>query len=206
MQTISKEGSERLVFRVHSPLQIVVGGMGIFFLSWLIVHWFSHHPNHDRTIDLIVASITCLLFVLLSEKSKLVFDADTRRLSWTRRVGFFQRSGEIPFEEIEHVVVREAPDSESTAPSQRILLLTRNGEMPLTVSYSQSNMHAANAEILRLFLGRTQVEPLSACVNALVESGRDIDAIRELRLARGMSLTCAHDEVERIRRENSGGS
>jgi len=55
--------------------------------------------------------------------------------------------------------------------------------------------------LLRTFLGRTQVDPLSASVDALVAAGRDMDAIRELRLTRGMSLTDARAEVERIRRE-----
>lgn len=200
MQTLSADGPERLVFRVRSPLQNAVGGLGLFFLSWLVIHWVTHHPNRDRTIGLIGASITCLLFMLVSEKSDFVFDAGIRRLTWTRRVGFFRRSGQVPFEEIEHVVVRTALGSDSVAPSQRIVLLTRNGELPLTASYSPSDAYAENAEWLRTFLGRTQVEPLSASVDALVAAGRDMDAIRELRLVRGMSLTDAHAEVARIRR------
>lgn len=203
MQTISEDGFGRLIFRVRSPLQITVGGLGIFFLVWLVVNVLTHHPNHDRTTDLSVASITCLLFMLLSEKSKFVFDAGTRRLTWTRRIGFVHRSGEIPFEEIEHVVVRTALGSEFDAPSQRIVLLTLNGELPLTVSFSHSEVHSANAERLRSFLDRTQVDPLTASVDALVAAGRDMDAIRELRLTRGMSLTDAHAEVERIRRGNN---
>lgn len=202
METISENGSGHLVFRVRSPLQNAVGGLGLFFLAWLIIHWLIRHPNHDRTIGLIGASITCLFFLLLSETSDFVFDAGARRLAWNRRVGLVRRSGVVPFEEIEQVVVRTALGSDSVAPSQRIVLLTRNSELPLTASYSPSDAHAENAECLRVFLGRTQVEPLTASVNALVASGRDLDAIRELRLQRGMSLTDAHAEVEQIRRKS----
>ena len=205
MQTISEDGPGRLVFRVRSPLQNAVGGLGLFFLGWLVIHWLTHHPNHDRTIGLIGASITCLLFMLVSEKSDFVFDARTRRLTWTRRVGFIRRSGQVPFEWIEHVVIRTALGSDSVAPSRRIVLLTRNGELPLSASYSPSDAYEADAEALRTFLGRTQADPLSASVDALVAGGRDMDAIRELRLARGMSLTDARAEVERIRKEKKGG-
>lgn len=204
MQTISEDGSGRLIFRVRSPLQTAVGGLGLVFLIWLVVHWLTRHPNHDRTIGLIGASITCLLFLLLSETSNFIFDSATRRLTWTRRVGLVRRSGTVPFEEIEHVVIRTALGSDSVAPSQRIVLLTRSGELPLSASYSPSDAYTADAEQLRTFLGRAQVEPVSASVNALVAAGRDVDAIRELRLARGMSLTDAHAEVARIRRENRG--
>ena len=200
METISEDGPERLVFRVRSPLQNAVGGLGLFFLAWLVVHWLTRHPNHDRTIGLIGASATCLLFMLVSETSDFVFDAGTRRLTWTRRVGAVRRSGMVPFEEIEHVVVRTALGSDSVAPSRRIVLLTRNGELPLTAGYSPSDAHTENAERLRTFLGRAQGEPLTASVEALVAAGRDTDAIRELRLGRGMSLTEAHAEVTRIRK------
>lgn len=201
MHTICKEYG-RLVYRVRSPLQNAVGGLGVVFLGWLVVHWGTRHPNQDRKIGLIGASITCLLFMLMSEKSDFVFDAVTRRLTWTRRMGFVRRSGQVPFEEIEHVVIRTALGSDSATPSQRIVLLTRNGELPLAASYSPSDEYAENAELLRTFLGRTEVDPLSASVDALIADGRDMDAIRELRLARGMSLADARTEVARIRKEN----
>lgn len=204
MQTFTEDGPGRLVFRVRSPLHNAVGGLGLIFLGWLAIHWLTHHPNRDRTIGLIGASATCLLFVLLSETGNFVFDAATRRLTWTRRVGVVRRSGVVPFAEIEHVVVRTALGSDAVAPSQRIVLLTRSGELPLSASYSPSDAYADDAERLRTFLGRTQVEPLSASVAALVAAGRDLDAIRELRLTRGMSLTDAHAEVARIRSEKSG--
>lgn len=174
----------------------------MFFMVWLVIHLLSHHPNNERKIGLIGASITCLLFMLLSETSDFVFDAASRRLSWTRRVGLVRRSGIVPFEEIEHVVVRTALGSDAVAPSQRIVLLTRSGELPLTVSYSPSDAHGENVTRLSTFLGRTRVEPLTASVKALVAAGRDLDAIRELRLARGMSLVDAHAEVARMRKES----
>lgn len=204
MESITEDGPNRLVFRVRSPLQNAVGGLGLFFLVWLLVHWLTHHPNHDRTIGLIGASITCLLFLLLSETSDFVFDAGIRRLTWARRIGPIRRSGMVPFEEIEQVVVRTSIGSDAVAPSQRIVLLTRNGELPLTAGYCPSDEHAVNAGRLRTFLGRNQVDPLSASVNALVAAGRDLDAIRELRLGSGMSLTDAHAEVARIRKEVKG--
>ena len=145
MQTISEDGPCKLVFRVRSPLQNAVGGLGVFFLGWLIIHWWTRHPNHERTIGLLGASVTCLLFLLLSETSDFVFDANTRCLTWNRRVGLVRRSGMVPFDEIEHVVIRTALGSDAVAPSQRIVLLTRNGELPLTASYSPGDAYAEDA-------------------------------------------------------------
>lgn len=199
MESITEDGDDRLVFRVTSPLQNAVGWLGVLLLAWLAVHLLTHHPNQDRKIGLIGASITCLLFFLLSETSEFVFDAATRRLTWSRRVGPRRSSGIVPFDHIEQVVIRTALGSDAVAPSQRIVMLTRNGELPLTASYSPSDEHQANAERLRSFLGRIRPEPLAASVEALVAAGRDVDAIRELRVAKGMSLTDAHAEVARIR-------
>lgn len=199
MEEITEDGTTRLVFRVRSPLQNAVGGLGLVFLIWLAVHWVTGHPNQNRFIGLIGASVTCLLFALFSETSDFVFDAGLRRLTWSRRVGLRPRSGTVPFGEIEQVVVRTALGSDAVAPSQRVVLLTRDGELPLTASYFAGDEHVANAERLRVFLGRNQGDALSVSVESLVVAGRDVDAIRELRLARGISLTEAHDEVARIR-------
>lgn len=203
MESISADGPDRLVFQVRSPLHKAVGGLGLFFMVWLGYHWLSHHPNHERTLGLIGATITCLPFILFAETSDFVFDAARRRLTWSRRVGFVCRSGVVPFEAIRLVAVRTALGSDAIAPSQRIVLLTHNGELPLSASYSPSDAHAGNAERLRIFLGQAPVEPLSATIDALVAAGRDMDAIRELRLARGMSLTDAHAEVARLRTKGS---
>ncbi|TWO79572.1 hypothetical protein CBW56_14250 [Denitratisoma oestradiolicum] len=180
-------------------MQNAVGGLGVVFLVWLAVHWATGHPNSDRFVGLIGASVTCMLFALLSETSDFVFDAGTRRLAWSRRVGLRHRSGMVPFEEIEQVVVRTVLGGDAVAPSQRLVLLTRAGELPLTASYTPGDEHEANAERLRAFLGRSQGDAFSASVENLVSAGRDMDAIRELRLARGISLSEAHDEVARIR-------
>lgn len=200
MQTLIEDGPHRLVYRVRSPLQNAVGGLGLFFLGWLVFHWLTRHPNGERTIGLIGASCTCLLFLFLSEKSDFVFDSALRRLTWTRRVGLLRRSGFLPFDQIEQVVVRTAMGSDAISPSQRIVLLTRTGELPLTAGFSPNDAYADDAERLRTFLGRTGTDPVAASVEALVGAGRDLDAIRELRLARGLSLVDARAEVERIRK------
>lgn len=204
MQSILDDGPHMLVFRVRSPLQNAVGGLGLLFLAWLAVHVVTRHPNNDRRIGLIGASITCLLFMLVAEKSDFVFDAATRRLTWTRRVGLRRSAGVVPFEEIRQVVIRSAIGTDAVAPSRRIVLLTRGGELPLSAGYSPSDQYEADAERLRMFLGRTGSDPLASSVEALVAAGRDLDAIRELRLARGLSLAEAHAEVKRIRQGLTG--
>lgn len=205
MEKLTEDGANRLIFQVSSPLQNAVGGLGVFFLVWLVIHWSTSHPNHDRTVGLIGASITCLLFLLVSETSRFVFDANTRRLTWTRRLGPRHRSGMVPFADIRQVVIRTALGSDAVAPSQRIVLLTRSGELPLTAGYSPSDQRAADAETLRTFLGKAEGDPLEASVKALVAAGRDLDAVRELRLARGMSLADARAEVKRMRAEPGPG-
>lgn len=199
MQTLTEDSPTRLVFRVRSPLQHAVGGLGLCFLAWLAVHWYTGHPNRDRFIGLIGATVTCLLFALVSETGDFVFDASARRLTWRRRFGLRRRSGSLPFEAIEQVVVRTAIGSTATVPSRRVVLLTRDGELPLTASFGPGGDEEAQAERLRAFLGRDPDEALSASLADLVARGQDVHAIRELRLARGLSLTEAHDEVAKLR-------
>lgn len=180
METIVVDSPDRLVVKVRSPLQSVSGLVGLAFLAWLAVHWLAHNPNTNRFIGLIGASATCLLFALFSESGDFAFDGATSRLSWTRRSGIMRRSGNVPFSEIEQVVVRTALGSSSAYPSERICLLTRSGELPLTMSYSPSRKHAEHAERLRAFLGLTGSHSPAASVESLVAAGQDVDAIREL--------------------------
>ncbi len=204
MATLTEEGASRLVHRVRSPWQNAVGGLGVVFLVWLAVHWATRHPNRERLQGLVGACVTCLLVALLSETSDFVFDAATRRLSWSRRVGLWRRAGVVPFEEIEQVVVRTSLGSSAVAPRQRVVLVTRAGELPLSASYAAGSEHGATAERLRLFLGLGMGAASPAGIEGLVAAGGDLDAIRELRLGRGMSLAEAKEEVARIRARGTG--
>jgi len=197
--SLVEDTPHRLVYRVRTPLQEGIGVLGAFFLSWLAWHWWTRNPNQERFAGLIGAASTCLLFALFSETGDYVFDAQIRRLTWSRRIGLRHRSGSVSFADIEQVVVRTALGSDSMAPSQRVVLLTRNGELPLSAGYTPGDAHAKDAERLREFLGKSQAEALRDNIADLIRLGRDIDAIRELRLARGISLEEAKTEIERFR-------
>jgi hypothetical protein len=201
MERIIEESASRLKFQVRSPLQNRIGGLGLIFLAWLVVHWLTGHPNHERTAGLIGASLTCLLCLFFSETSDFEFDMETRCLTWSRRVGLRRQSGTMPFEEIEQVVVRTALGSNVHAQRNRVVLITRHGELPLAIAYRLSEEHTANAERLRIFLGQKQNDALPTSIDDLVAAGRDVDALRELRFAEGISLTEAHDRVAAIRQK-----
>jgi hypothetical protein len=125
----------------------------------------------------------------------------TRCLTWSKRVGLRRKSGAVPFEEIKQVVVRTALASNVHALRNRVVLITLQGELPLAIGYTRSDEHTANAERLRIFLGKKQIDALSTSLDDLVAAGRDMDAIRELRFAEGISLTEAHDRVAKIRQK-----
>lgn len=197
--SLHEDGPQRLVYRVRSPLQNGIGVLGVFFLSWLVWHWWTRNTNQERFVGLIGAAATCLLFALLSETGDYVFDAQVKRLTWSRRFGLRRRNGSVPFADIEQVVVRTAVGSDSIAPSQRVVVLTRNGELPLSAGFAPSDAHAGDAERLREFLGKSQADALEDNIADLIRLGRDIDAIRELRLARGISLEESKKEINRLR-------
>lgn len=202
MKQIQKDSANELTIVIRSPLEAWMGGATIFFLLDLLYTWLSRSSNTDRMIGLIGASATCgLFFLFFNEKCDFKFDLQTRLLTWSRRQGFSKRNGVLPFDAIGRVVLQSCMGNNKYYPKHRIVLLTSEGELPLTISYEYDDMNEIIAERIRNLLGTSSKSLIEDSVESLVAAGRNIDAIRLLREKSGISLTEAHSAVARIRED-----
>ena len=161
IKRIRSDGAERLIVEVRSPFQAIVGAASLIFLVWLGYLWLDHSHETRRMIGLAGAGATCLLFLAIYESGDFAFDSRTRLLKWSRRIGLVKRRGEVPFADIDRVVVETGMGGNQYYPRQRVVLVTGAGELPLTMSYEHDSMNAAVAESIRDFLGRPTGPPSS---------------------------------------------
>jgi hypothetical protein len=84
-------------------------------------------------------------------------------------------------------------------PSHRVVLITKNGELPIMLAYEHDDMNEVLAERIRSFLALSSNTLLEDSVKSLIESGREVDAIRLLREKSGITLTEAHSAIARIK-------
>lgn len=203
MREILKDSDTELVLIIRSPLIAWVGGLGVFFLLYLAyLLTVQGHAGDDRIIGLAGASATCALFFFAGyEKSDFSFDLKLRTLIWSRQRGFFKRNGIVPFASIERVVLQSCMGNDRYYPAHRVALITTNGELPLTTYYEHNDINEVFAKRIRHFLDMPSNTLLEDSVESLIESGRNIDAIRLLREKSDISLSEVHDIVAGIKNE-----
>ncbi|MFZ2300941.1 MAG: hypothetical protein WAW10_03605 [Gallionella sp.] len=206
MKNILKDSKSELVIIARSSLIAWVGGLGLALLLYLAYLLIRGHSGDERIIGLAGASATCALIFLTSyEKSDFFFDLPSRVLTWSRQRGFFRRNGTVSFAVIERVVLQSCIGNDKYYPSHRVVLITQNGELPLTVAYEHDDMNEVIAKRIRSFLSMPPDSLLEDSVESLVESGRNVDAIRLLREKEGISLEEAHDTVARLKKGKKSG-
>ena len=157
----------------------------------------------DRLIGLLASAATCAaIAIVLLETAWFQFTHATRIVNWRRRWAFRQRSGVIPFAAIQSVIV-ERPIGDDGTPSRRIVLRTTDGAaIPITVGYRPDGDGAVLqlANRLRTLLGHSAAETHTQNLQALIDAGSTIDAIRLLRQEEGLSLTEAKRRVDEMTR------
>lgn len=198
MKNILKDSGTELVIVVRSPFVAWVGGLGIVFLVYLAYLLMTGHSGEERIIRLIGASATCALFFFAGyEKSDFIFDLQLRMLTWSRQRGFFRRNGVVPLAAFS-VGAPSCMGNDRYYPLHRTVLITSEGELPVTLAYEHDDMNEVLAKRIRSFLYMPANKLVEKSAETLVASGRDIDAIRLLREKGDISLTDAHDKVARI--------
>ncbi|HET9426002.1 MAG TPA: hypothetical protein VFO55_11570 [Gemmatimonadaceae bacterium] len=93
----------------------------------------------------------------VAEWSVFEFDAPARVLRWVRKSAFRRAGGVIPFDDIQQVVTGAwaVVDTErGTVPSKRVVLVTRQGRVPLTTAYSGVGGQEECAAAIRQVLAR----------------------------------------------------
>ncbi len=152
-----------------------------------------------------------LLFVLLFwRKEVVVFDAARQQAEWTRRRLLKVATGTIPFGEITGIGLETT--SADSSQTFRLTILTAQGSVAMSDSYSGNLQNYENLkrdilDFLKIDSGKNDSVPgrlpLSAIadeasVRSLLEQGRTIDAIQLVRSTQKISLTEAHDLVEKM--------
>ena len=160
----------------------------------------------DRLIGLLASAATCFaISIVFLETARFEFSRPAHIVTWRRRWALRERSGSIPFSEIQSVQV-ERPIGDTGTPSRRVTLKTKDGSVvPLTVGYRPDADDAIVkiADRIRALLGHDAEATAQQDLEDLIAAGKTIDAIRILRERDGLSLTDAKRRVDDLRRKAS---
>lgn len=165
---------------------------------------FSHPRSFDRAglLGLLAsAAVFVLAYLAVLERNVFVFDRARRSVQWQRRRVFGQKSGEMPFAEIQ-AVVAQRPLGDDGTPSRRIALLTQGREVPLSLGYDPDPDETCLrlAEQIREFIGHSTQPDLLTAVRVAVRQGNTIEAVRLLCDEKKLSLAEAKDFIAEVRR------
>lgn len=159
-------------------------------------------PGEARALGLAGAAVACWALALVTfDASRFAFDATASRITWRRRQAWQRRGGSIPFDQVRDVLV-ESPIGYEGLPMRRIVLRLADGEvLPMTGSFLKDPDDALLDLAVRL---RSHVrEGISGDignVEALVASGRTVEAAKLLRQTANLSMTEARRRVEDMKR------
>ena len=134
--------------RVFLAASVLLGVLGVVQLARV-----PGGIQDERVLGCIVGTGLCLLgFFAVFERTEFAFDRRARVVRWKRRRAFRRRAGEIPFDRIESVAV-QSPIGDEGVPSRRVALITRDGEVPLTLAFAPDHgERVALADRIRRFV------------------------------------------------------
>jgi hypothetical protein len=149
---------------------------------------------------MIGAASLAAIALVAAESGFFVFDRKSRVVRWKRSFVGRQREGTLPFDEVEDVTL-ERPIGDTGVPSRRIALRLQSGKtLPLRSNYKtdRDDELLKIAEQIRETLGLPPKPPPVDAIKTLVAQGRTVEAIKELRRTRGLSLVEAKRAVDAI--------
>lgn len=182
-------------------LPLIFGGASLFLVYRAVAAFLMVPPNYG---DLAGASVVAMVFfgaaVFFAERSTFAFDPRVQTLFWRRANIFTAKSGKISFPDITGVELQSMSTGKRVS-SYRIMLRARSGDVAMTRGYSGGrNKWQPIAGRVQAIIGESgEVTPTDLGIEGLVRDGRIIDAVRQLRDAKGLSLEDAKAEVERIK-------
>jgi hypothetical protein len=178
----------------------------VFLFDGLWVYFGTESPDMEKVKGGLVGfGILEFAFLLYYEKSVFVFDTNSQWMRWTRYRFFRWKSGQLPFSQISNAVLQTQMGDHSGTPSRRIVLLTTEGKLPLTITYQPDEVQETIAERIRALLKKPPETLVSDSLVEMVKQRRTIEAVRLLRHEEGFSLTEAKNFVDDIKKEISNG-
>jgi len=163
----------------------------------------------------LVSAILCL------RKTRFVFDATQRMVRWNSLLYLKASSGQIPFDDITGIGLETTMGSDAENPNCRLTVLTRQGPVPLALSYSGGSEHCGSLrQRILLFLqsagvavalpiaptGPPDTTDLEPSIRALLAQGRKIDAIGLLRSTTNIGLAEAKTRIDEMEKGMKQGN
>ena len=150
-----------------------------------------------------------LLFSIAAivDDRRFVFDPSLRTLTWEQRSWIRSRGGQLPFSQIQDVVVtfsRERDlDSNRAYDQYRAVLVTSAGQIPLTGTSSINRQESDNLAdaVLAIISAPGDSRARGSEIDRLSAAGQIIDAIALVRAQKGLGLAEAKMLVEEIRQK-----
>ena len=206
MRSVRETGDELTIEHRNASAGRVFLGLAIACAAWAIapVLFDRSFRNEEQFVGRLAgAGVLAIVALVLSENSRFTFDRRRRLATWQLRWAFSTKTGTLPFDQIETVVV-ETPIGDEGVPSRRAVIKTAGRDIPLSVGYRPDGDGECLALAIRIraFIGCDSDLTMSSddvimdSVRAALRAGRTLDAIRLVRQHRGLSLEEAKKLVD----------
>jgi hypothetical protein len=129
-----KEENDILIINEKSVITpVVLAFIGFLLLAQLIWSPFASSTLFDRACESLAVCFFIIASVLNFKVSKIKFDTKRKSLEWQSRRGFWKKSGNVSFLEIEDVII-ESEKSGDGAFCFRLGVVARNRKQPIPLT------------------------------------------------------------------------
>ncbi len=178
--------------------------LSYFFLLVAVALFYGVglHGREHTWKAFIPAAVFLVFAAAFDLRTEVTFDNVRRQAHWTRRRLFWVKSRTIAFDDIKGVVM-ESSVAKNNQFVYRLTILTSEGSVPMSDTYSGDKQSHADLRTKILFFLNMPVEDSEDALNeqtirSLLAQGRKIDAIQLLCSAKHVGLTAAKQQVEAI--------
>lgn len=106
-------------------------------IAVMVIVWLAPVPLKEAIAWSAIAGIFGVALVAADERSRFVFDRARGVLAWTRETAFRRAVGEIPLSSITGLSLeRDFATAGQRGNARRLVVLTTQGPIPVTTSYS----------------------------------------------------------------------
>jgi hypothetical protein len=179
--------------------------LAIFLGAQLVTHILHGAPWRQSAgigLGLLVAVVAG---TLLTQRSDFEFSTAEKKVTWSRRSIFGSSREVIPFGIIEFAVVQcqhSGGNPQVPQTSYRVALMTKDGVVPLTVSYSAGRPSDDRCREIRAAINRMLDVHLASeddnDIRQLALHGQRFFAERMAAARYGLNSTKAHERVEQL--------
>ncbi|NIP32119.1 MAG: hypothetical protein GTO02_22270 [Candidatus Dadabacteria bacterium] len=177
----------------------LIGGaiiMGIYLFNS-----FNESPKNMHDVYGSGFVLLCFIFgyIAFYEKSEFNFNKISRQLTWSRKRFLKKSGGIVSFHNIKNVIFQNSKGGD-TSSNVRVVLVTDSEKIPMTTAYlGNDNICILVAKKIRHTIKFPDRDIIMESVKEMVKNNQTIDAIRLLRIDKGMSLNEAKQEIENIK-------